>query len=168
MPRSRLCICLLINALALVSRLLGAEDGVDVCTAAKGGSSKKSSVVVRGRGQALDEGLALASELCPVAKTGYDEVPTVILVHVVSFATPEAKGRFLRAEAEKGLSSPLLDIEVSGTIECRARMRFIKSGKDVVGANGFGGFGLYKCSMNSAELLEIRDSRVQPKGGSRR
>jgi hypothetical protein len=158
----------LVNGFLIVARLLGAESGaVDVCTAAKvATSSKGATVVVRGTGQVLDDGLALASASCPIATTGYDRLPTVILVNVLSFATPDARNRFLRAKSEKGRASPMLDVEVRGTLNCRARMRFIRSGPDIVGANGFGTFGLYKCALDSAELMQIADSKVQQERNS--
>lgn len=147
-----------------VTPFLAAETGVvDVCAAAKRATSgKRTTVLVRGAGQVMDDGLTLASTSCPIAKTSYDQLPTVILVNVTSFATPEARSRFIRAESAKGRGSPLLDVEARGILNCRARMRFIRSGQDIVGANGFGAFGLYKCSLDSAELVHIVNANVQP------
>jgi hypothetical protein len=153
----------LVNSVLIVSRFVGAQGGMDVCTAAKTASTGKGvAILVRGRGQVLDDGLALASELCPIARTGYDRVPTVILVNVTSFATPEVRSRFVHAESERGRGSPTLDVEARGTLNCRAHMRFIRSGPDIVGANGFGILGLYRCTLNHAELIWVADAKMQP------
>jgi len=41
-------------------------------------------------------------------------------------------------------------------------MRFIKNGREIIGAYGFGYLGLGRCKMEAAELLEIKDSKEQP------
>lgn len=160
--QARFQMLLLVTGILLPSIVFGRQSsGVDVCAAANG-PTKKTSVVVRGEGQLVDEGLALSSASCPIAKTGYDQVPTVILVKVAFFSTPEVRTRFVRSQSESGLQSPRLNIEVRGILNCRARMRFIRSGTDIVGANGFGDFGLYKCEMSDAVLLRIEETREQP------
>ena len=151
-----------LNSVFSAASFLGGERPLDVCTAAKAASSRKgATVLVRGTGQVLDDGLALASISCPIVKTVYDQLPTVILVKVTSFATLDARSRCFRAESEKGRASPTLDVEVRGKLICRARVRFIRSGPDIVGGNGLGTLGLYKCTLNSARLMQIADSKVQ-------
>jgi len=98
-----------------ISCLLGAENTLDVCKAAKVVlSGNQSTLIIRGTGQVLDEGLVVGSMSCPIAKMWYGPLPTMIVVSITSSATPAAKARFSRAEKEVGLASPMLDVVVRG------------------------------------------------------
>ncbi len=161
---------LLIGSLRLLSFDLNAQSrALDVCAAAKSFHSYENNiVVVRGVGTLSIEGLLLGSGSCPIPRSGPDPLPTIILVNVVSFATPDLKNRFLRAEAERRSGSQALHLEVRGNLNCRKHLKFIRDGPDIIGADGYGVDGLYKCTLNSAELILMSSSEVQPSSSPRR
>lgn len=160
----------LAGILHLLSFSLGAQPRIfDVCAAAKHfHPDMDKSVVVRGVGALSIEGLLLGSSSCPIARSGPDPIPMIILVDVVSFATPDIKKRFLLLKAERRSGSLVLNLEIRGNLNCRKRLKFVRDGQDIVGADGYGVDGLYKCTLSSAELMMMERSEVQPSSIPRR
>src|SRR5689334_2228391 len=137
-------------------RSAGAGRTVDVCTAIENGSH--DGVTLRGTGRITPDGFVVGDRTCPVAKTTKDELPSVILVEIVSFSTNSDKATFDKSHFSRhGVSEPFQAL-VHGDLKCQATFRFQTSDDgDIVTGNGYGSNGLMKCKLVKAQVLMLRE-----------
>jgi len=138
------------------SHSAGASRAVDVCTAMEGGSHDR--VTLRGTGGITPEGFVMGDRTCPIAKTSKDELPSVILVEIVSFSSMGDKATFEKIHVSRhGVSDPFQAL-VHGELKCQGSFRFQTSDDgDIVTGNGYGSNGLMKCKLVKAQVLMLRE-----------
>ena len=141
-----------IVALTLVGILIGSEEAVptDVCEAVKLTHSRPQKVRGLGVTGEGDDSLVMVDYTCPVARSGAERVPAGIRVDVVSFASKEVRARFQTLRPGQ-----YLQLLVEGDLSCKAGLKIDISGTGDMLGNGYGTWGILKCKMDRANLVDF-------------
>jgi hypothetical protein len=125
-------------------------EPLDVCMAVK--SRTTGLAVVRGTARLRADGLLVGDYTCAVAASIANVIPSMVLVDIQTFSSPEIRDRFNKLRGSSG-HPPLLQVVVRGTLQCKQQLRFFTHADgETATADGYGDYGLAKCRMQKAEL----------------
>ena len=128
---------------------------VDVCTAVTEG--QLSSILIRGTGASTPDGFELADATCPAAQTSHNELPSIILLRIQSFASAKDQLNFKNAPHNREGVSGLFQALARGDLRCKRPFHtFTNDSGEIVGANGFGLNGLARCELRNAKVMILR------------
>jgi hypothetical protein len=147
---------------ALAGILANNSDGqnrnggsLDVCTAVA--IRNHRTISIRGTGWNSPDGLVIGDRTCPVAQHSTHEVPAMILLDHISFASAQDRSVLEKSPfSRRGVSDPF-QIHARGALQCQTDFQFrLSDDGDIVAGNGYGPYGLIKCKLVNAEILRLR------------
>jgi hypothetical protein len=136
--------------IALLSLQQSSDKSIEnICAVSQSPASRLVSL--RGTGGKSGRDAVFVNYTCSVATTSDFTLPTTVLLNIRGFKDAETARRFQSLSVKT-----IFQAIVRGIIECRHPLKLRRSDDgDIVGGNGYGENGLYKCRMTNARLLDL-------------
>lgn len=136
--------------------LLCGTEVQDVCDLDIKGSSPRS-VSVRGLARRTSDGLVMVDYTCPAAVEGTSRLPTLVLIEEPAFAREADKMVYQDRRKSLSLSRrTLYQMVVRGALTCSPKFQYrTNEQNEYVAGNGYGAYGLIKCSLRGALVSEM-------------
>jgi len=117
----------------------------------------RDKAVVRGTAQFTRDGLVLFDSTCPSAVTDKDRLPMLVLIDISGFFS-ETDQRLFNKKRSMPRPTAFFQVVAEGDLKCQVNFVYeLADDGDLVQGNGFGSYGLIKCKVEKAKVLQFHE-----------